>query len=601
MVGEKRKASSESGSAKKRQAISFETKVAIIKKLDSGEKMVNVARAYNLNRSTVGTIYKQKDRIMEHVKGAVPMQSTIISKRRGKIIEEMEKLLTIWLEDQQQRRIPLSLMLIQEKAKSIFADVKAKAGESAAEETFSASHGWFSRFKKRANLHHVSVSGEAASADKEAAERFPQVLKEIIEEGGYSAKQVFNVDETDLFWKKMPEKTYISREEKTMPGFKAAKDRLTLMLGANAEVSYKLKPLLVYRAANPRALKNVTKSSLPVIWMSNMKAWVTLAIFEDWFFHHFIPEVKLYCRENGIPFKILLVLDNAPGHPPHLDDFHPDVKVVYLPPNTTSLLQPMDQGVIANFKKYYTRRTYRMALKAVDSDPEMTLRSYWKSYNIFNCVKNIDASWREVTEVNLNAVWRPLCPQFVNDFRGFDQESINKEILSTLVGLSDKLELDLQEEDFEELLESHGEEMSNQDLMELEAQQRVEEEEEEETPVPMKKFETKLLAEGFSLIDKAIALFEQQDPNIERCTKVANQLNDAIQCYRIIYDEKKKKTVQSSLDRFFRPVSSKSSKEDTHQPSSSSPRPSTSSYIEVTEEEVTFEAHSSDDDDPLMI
>ncbi|XP_067932973.1 tigger transposable element-derived protein 1-like [Watersipora subatra] len=490
MVGEKRKASSESDSAKKRQAISFERKVSIIKQLDAGEKMVSVARAYNLNRSTVGTIYKQKDCIMEHVKGAVPMQSTIISKKRGKIIEEMEKLLTIWLDDQQRRRFPLSLLLIQEKAKSIFEDVKAKAGESAAEETFSASCGWFSRFK-RANLHNVSVSGEAASADTEAAERFPQVLKEIIEEGGYSAKQIFNVDETGLFWKKMPEKTYISREEKTMPGYKAAKDRLTLMLGANAEGSYKLKPLLVYRAANPRALKNVTKSSLPVIWMSNTKAWVTLAVFEDWFFHHFIPE-------------------------------------------------PMDQGVIANFKKYYTRRTYRMALKAVDSDLEMTLRSYWKSYNILNCVKNIDASWREVTEVNLNAVWRLLCPQFVNDFRGFDQEGINKEILSTLVGLSDKLELDLQEEDFEELLESHGEELSNQDLMELEAQQRVEEEEEEEeTPVPMKKFETKLLAEGFSLIDKAIALFKLQDPNIERCTKVANQLNDTIQCYRIIFDEKK--------------------------------------------------------------
>ena len=52
----------------------------------------------------------------------------------------------------------------------------------------------------------------------------------------------------------------------------------------------------------------------------------------------------------------VLLLDNAPGHPPHLDDFHPDVKVVYLPPNTTSLIQPMGQGVIATFKRYYTRR-----------------------------------------------------------------------------------------------------------------------------------------------------------------------------------------------------------------------------------------------------
>ena len=203
MVGEKRKGSSESGNVKKRQAISFEMKVAIIKKLDAGEKMVNVARAYNMNRSTIGTIYKQKDHIMEHVKSAMVMQSTIISSKRGKLLEEMEKLLSIWLEHQRQQRVPLSLTLIQEKARSIFEDLKAKAGEIAAEERFTASHGWFARFKKRANLHHVSVSGEAASADKEAAERFPQLLKEIIEEGGYSAKQVFNVDETGLFWKKM--------------------------------------------------------------------------------------------------------------------------------------------------------------------------------------------------------------------------------------------------------------------------------------------------------------------------------------------------------------------------------------------------------------
>ena len=87
MVGEKRKASSESGNVKKRQAISIETKVAIIKKLDAGEKMVNVARRYNMNRSTIGTIYKQKDRIMEHVKSAVGMQSTIINKKRGKLIK----------------------------------------------------------------------------------------------------------------------------------------------------------------------------------------------------------------------------------------------------------------------------------------------------------------------------------------------------------------------------------------------------------------------------------------------------------------------------------------------------------------------------------
>ncbi|XP_068226552.1 tigger transposable element-derived protein 1-like [Palaemon carinicauda] len=172
----KHKLSGDSGSVKKRQAISMEIKVAIMKKLDRGEKMANVAGAYKLNRSTVGTIYKSKDRIMEHVKRAVPMASTIISKKRGKCMDEMEKLLTMWIEHQKQRRVPLSLMLIQEKARSLYEDVKAKAGEEAAGESFVASHGWFNRLKNRANLHNVGITGEAASADKKAAEEFPVYL-----------------------------------------------------------------------------------------------------------------------------------------------------------------------------------------------------------------------------------------------------------------------------------------------------------------------------------------------------------------------------------------------------------------------------------------
>ena len=136
MVGEKRKASTESGNVKKRQAISFERNVTILKKLDAGEKMVNVAQTYNMNRSTIGTIYKQKDSIMYRVKSIVGMQFTIISKKRGNLIEEMEKRLSIWPKNQRQRRVPLSLKLIQEKARSIFEDLKDKAGEKLPKKLF---------------------------------------------------------------------------------------------------------------------------------------------------------------------------------------------------------------------------------------------------------------------------------------------------------------------------------------------------------------------------------------------------------------------------------------------------------------------------------
>ena len=55
----------------------------------------------------------------------------------------------------------------------------------------------------------------------------------MIEEGGYKPQQIFNMDETGLQWKKMPECTYITKEEKSAPGFKAYKDRFTLLRGAN--------------------------------------------------------------------------------------------------------------------------------------------------------------------------------------------------------------------------------------------------------------------------------------------------------------------------------------------------------------------------------
>ena len=78
-------------------------------------------------------------------------------------------------------------MFIQQKAKSLFEDLKAKAGKSAEEETFAASHRWLQCFKKQANLHHVSVFGEATNADKVAAKKFLINLKEFINASSYAA------------------------------------------------------------------------------------------------------------------------------------------------------------------------------------------------------------------------------------------------------------------------------------------------------------------------------------------------------------------------------------------------------------------------------
>ncbi|TEA24753.1 hypothetical protein DBR06_SOUSAS35810012, partial [Sousa chinensis] len=107
------------------------------------------------------------------------------------------------------------------------------------------SHGWFHRFKARASLHNVKVSGEGASTDAVAVWEFPETLREIIDEGTYLPEQVFNVHETGLYWKRMPDQSYISKEAKLVTGYKAAKDKVTLLFHGNASGDMKLKPFLV--------------------------------------------------------------------------------------------------------------------------------------------------------------------------------------------------------------------------------------------------------------------------------------------------------------------------------------------------------------------
>jgi hypothetical protein len=167
-------------------------------------------------------------------------------------------------------------------------------------------------FEKRTGIHSVVSHGEAVSSNKDGAEKFVEKLEDFVDR-----EQVFNCDETGLFWKKMPKKTCITREEKALPGHKPMKDRLTLLLCGNASGDFKVKPLLVCHSENPRIFKknNVQKNKLSVMWRSHHEAWVTRQLFTEWFNAIFAPSVKEYLREKYLPLKALLVMDNAPAHP----------------------------------------------------------------------------------------------------------------------------------------------------------------------------------------------------------------------------------------------------------------------------------------------
>ena len=82
--------------------------------------------------------------------------------------------------------------------------------------------------------------------------------------------------------------------------------------------------------------------------------------------NYYASEMEKYCLENNIAFKIMPILDSAPGHCPFSGDLHPNIKLVFLPPHTTSLIQPMDQGVKETFKAYYLIRNFAQAIAATE-------------------------------------------------------------------------------------------------------------------------------------------------------------------------------------------------------------------------------------------
>ena len=71
---------------------------------------------------------------------------------------------------------------------------------------------------------------------------------------------------------------------------------------------------------------------------------------------------------------MLLLVDNAGDHP--VDLYHKGAQIVFLPPNITSLLQPMDQGVIRASKERYTGNCLQQLVDAIYEEEDVQFKMY---------------------------------------------------------------------------------------------------------------------------------------------------------------------------------------------------------------------------------
>jgi hypothetical protein len=123
-------------------------------------------------------------------------------------------------------------------------------------QSFAASSGWLERFKKRHNITFKTVSGEAGSVSPEDVGQFQEKLPSLLRD--YNPRDIFNADETGLFFRALPNKTYSLKGEKCSGG-KLAKERLSILHCVNT-AGEREKLFVIGRAARPRAFQSFSKN-----------------------------------------------------------------------------------------------------------------------------------------------------------------------------------------------------------------------------------------------------------------------------------------------------------------------------------------------------
>ncbi|XP_042322498.1 tigger transposable element-derived protein 1-like [Sceloporus undulatus] len=510
-----------------------------------------VAKLYSKNESSIREIVKKENEIRASF-AVAPQTAEMTATVRNKCLVKMEKALSLWAKDMTRKQIPVDGNVLRRKALSLYEDFCKGSPQTIYSKPFTASKGWLHRFKKRFGLKNVKFTGEAAYAHEEGAATFPAALQKLIKEKGYHPKQVFNCDESELFWKKMPNRTFIHKNAKVAPGHKTWKERLTLVLCGNA-AGHMIKPGVVYRSKNPRALQNKNKHYLPVFWQHEKKVCVTTIVFMEWFHQCFVPQVKKYLEEEGLEFNVLLIIENAPGHPESVCYENDNVGVVFLPPNTTSALQPLDQGVVRFVKATYTRLVLERIISAMNADPDVDIMQCWKSFTIADAIMFIKAAMDELKPEIVSACWKNLWSEVVDNCKGFPGiDGEVRKIIHAARRVGGEGFTDMLEEEVEEHIDGHQEGSMSEELEELvnSCTEEGEDDDDEESEAEPAMWTLPKFAEVFRIAQTLKDKIMEYDPWMERSIEVTRMITDGLQPLQQHFDELKRKRQKFPIRTF---------------------------------------------------
>ncbi|KAH7950164.1 hypothetical protein HPB49_020378 [Dermacentor silvarum] len=278
----------ENSSIKRRTFLTVAKKLDIIADIKCAMKQADAARKFGLSRKVVGRIWTQREKLLKEAPTGASR-----SKLHKSSHHALEKVLLLWIQDARSKNIPLSGPLVLARARQLSFGLGIE---------FEASQGWFNHFKRRHGISYKAVCGESRAADKNAVRQWKDgTLQTLLR--GRKACDVFNLDESGIFFKMLPGKTFCLAGQDFSGGTKS-EDRITAMFCTNMDGTAKENVLAIGKSKKPCCLKYY---SMNVKYTANKATWMTAEIFNKWLTSF---DEKMAMKNR----KILMYLDTCSAH-----------------------------------------------------------------------------------------------------------------------------------------------------------------------------------------------------------------------------------------------------------------------------------------------
>ena len=212
---------------------------------------------------------------------------------------EIDAELMEFLQFARSQRLPISRTILQQRARI--------AAERLNVSEFKASNGYIDRFLRRNPVQKsIGLHGKGSSYfPMDHTIRMEEIRSTV---GNYPMKMVYNMDETGLFYRLGPNRTYLlaSEDRRTTRGteLQKHKSRVTAVLCVNADGSHTVPPRYIGKSVNPKCFNDFRFSHHRNFYSSQAKGWIDSDGFDKW--------IKWWHdrTEKHNPGPKLLIMDN---------------------------------------------------------------------------------------------------------------------------------------------------------------------------------------------------------------------------------------------------------------------------------------------------